>query len=50
MRKSLFNLLFAFIAVGALKKGLKTSIGAIVIPIFFIVYLLWFFSGMPGVK
>jgi hypothetical protein len=50
MKKSLIGWLFAFIAVGAVKNGMKTPIGAILIPLFFIVYLLWFFSGMPGLK
>ena len=50
MKKSLFNWIFAIIAVHLLKKGLNTSIGAFLIPLFLVAYLIWLFSGMPGVK
>tara|TARA_R110000822_G_C15090289_1_gene470677 strand:- start:149 stop:301 length:153 start_codon:yes stop_codon:yes gene_type:complete len=50
MKKSLIGWLFAFLAVGAIKTGLKNPFGAILIPIFFICYLIWFISGMPGLK
>lgn len=50
MKKSLMGWVFAFVAVGLLKKGMNTPIGAILIPIFFIGYLIWVFSGMPGLE
>jgi hypothetical protein len=50
MKKSLIGWLFAFVAVGLLKKGMSTPIGAILVPLTFIAYFIWFFSGMPGVK
>ena len=50
MKKSLIGWLFAIIAVSFLNKALKTPIGAILVPLAFIAYFIWFFSGMPGVK
>jgi len=41
MKKSLIGWLFAIIAVGLLKKGMSTPIGAILIPIFFVIYMVW---------
>ena len=32
---------FAFVAVGLLKKGMSTPIGAILIPLFFVIYMVW---------
>jgi len=48
MKKSLISWLFTFIILGLITKGLRTTIGSILIPIAFVAYLIWFFSGMPG--
>ena len=50
MKKSLSQWLFAFAVAGLISRGLKTPIGAILIPLFFIAYFIWLYMGMPGLE